>query len=110
MALWVTWLRAVLLFYRSVGVFTVAISGLILGKGLLPALLEGKGRGSLLLLVLIKLLTQPVVWYLAESMRPHQYWFYFNLGISRTSLWAGVVVLDTLLFIGLAVGLLALFS
>jgi hypothetical protein len=54
-------------------------------------------------LVLIKLLTGPVVWYLAERMRPHQYWFYYNLGLTRRRLWTGVAVLDTLLFVGAAV-------
>ncbi|HEX8504371.1 MAG TPA: hypothetical protein VF630_03305 [Hymenobacter sp.] len=31
-------------------------------------------------------------------MRPHQYWFYYNLGVSRRRLWAGVAVLDGLFF------------
>ena len=110
MAIWVTWLRAVLLFYRSVGAFTVAITGLILGAGLLPALQEGLGKGALPRVVLIKLMTGPVVWYLAERARPQQYWFYFNLGISRAGLWAGVWVLDGLLFIGLAMALISCYS
>ena len=97
-----SWLRAVGLFYRSVAPFTVGLSVLLVGGGLLPALFEGIAGGSLPLLVLIKLATAPVVWYLAEQTRPHQYWFYFNLGISRRRLWAGVFAVDTLLFIGLA--------
>ena len=96
------WLRAVGLFYRSVAPFTVGISVLMVGAGLLPALVEGVAGGSLPLLVLLKLLTAPVVWYLAERTRPHQYWFYFNLGISRRRLWAGVAAFDTLLFVALA--------
>ena len=110
MALLVTWFRAVILFYRSIAPFTLSISGLILGVGLLPALLEGEGQGGFPLVVLIKLGTGPVVWYLAEQARPHQYWFFYNLGISRRSLWAGVALLDTLLFVGAAQGLLAAIS
>jgi len=96
------WLRAVGLFYRSVAPFTVGISVLIVGAGLLPALVEGGASGSRPLLVLVKLATAPVVWYLAERTRPHQYWFYLNLGISRRRLWAGAAALDTLLFVALA--------
>ena len=102
MTILLTWLRAVGLFYRSVAPFTVGISVLLVGAGLLPALAEGAAGGSRLLLVLLKLVTMPVVWYLAEQARPHHYWFYFNLGVSRQRLWAGVAALDTLLFVALA--------
>ena len=102
MTFMLTWLRAVGLFYRSVAPFTVGLSALLVGAGLLPALFDGVAGGALPLLVLLKLGTAPVVWYLAERARPHQYWFYFNLGISRHHLWAGVAVLDTLLFVALA--------
>ena len=97
-----TWLRAVGLFYRSVAPFTGGLSVLLVTVGLLPALFAGAAGGSLPLLVLFKLGTAPAGWYLAEQARPHQYWFYFNLGISRRRLWAGVVAVDTLLFVGLA--------
>lgn len=102
MALLVTRLRAVLLFYRSVAPFMMGISGLILGAVLLPALLEGWSAGLLPGLLLIKLATAPVVWYLSEQLRPGQYWFYFNLGIPRQQLWGGVVVFDGLIFSGCA--------
>ena len=98
----VTRLRAVLLFYRGVAPFTVGISALILGAVLLPALLEGQAAGLLPALLLVKLATGPVVWYLSERTRPHQYWFYYNLGVSRRHLWVSVALLDGLLFLGLA--------
>ena len=97
-----TQVRAGFLFYRSVAWFTMGVSALILGAVLLPAIAEDRASGLLPALVLIKLLTGPVVWYLAERMRPHQYWFYYNLGLTRRRLWAGVAVLDTLLFVGAA--------
>jgi hypothetical protein len=97
-----TWLRAVGMFYRSVAPFTLGITALLLGAGQLPALLEGVATGSLPLLVLIKLSTLPAVWYLAERARPDQYWFFYNLGISRAALWLGVALADTALFTGLA--------
>ena len=93
-------LRAVGLFYRSVAPFMLGISGLLLGAVLLPALLEGFGHNLLLRLLLTKLATAPVVWYLSEQLRPGQYWFYFNLHISRRRLWASVVAADAALFLG----------
>ncbi len=101
---------AILLFYRSIAPFMLGISGLLLGALLVPALLEGRGGGLLPALLLIKLATAPVVWYLSEQLRPGQYWFYFNLNISRRRLWAGVVLLDGLVLLGGALlvrGLLA---
>ncbi len=53
-------------------------------------------------LLLAKLATTPVVWYLSEQLRPGQYWFYLNLNMSRRRLWAGVVALDGGLFLGAA--------
>lgn len=103
-------LQAVLLFYRSVVWFTASISALLLGAVLLPALHEGWAKGLLPRLLLIKWLTGPVVWYLAERSRPDQYWFYYNLGASRGSLWAGVAIVDTLLFLGLAVAVKVCYS
>ncbi|GAB3590609.1 hypothetical protein [Hymenobacter daeguensis] len=103
MMILLTRFRAGLLFYRSVAPFMLGISGLILAAVLLPAIYEGRARGIVPALLLAKLATAPVVWLLAERLRPHQYWFYFNLNISRRQLWSGVVVLDGLLFLGSAV-------
>ncbi|MBO0360085.1 hypothetical protein J0X19_19145 [Hymenobacter sp. BT186] len=50
--------------------------------------------------LLMKLVTYPVVWYLSGQMRPNQYWLYLNLHIAPWQLWAGVVLLDTGLFSG----------
>ena len=99
MTILVTQLRAVGLFYRSVAPFMLGISGLILLAVLLPATREGWSGGLLPALLLIKLATAPVVWYLSEQLRPGQYWLYFNLHISRRRLWAGVVALDDGVFL-----------
>ena len=104
------WARAVLLFYRGVAPFMLGLTALMLGGVLLPALREGSAQSLLPGLVLGKLATAPVVWYLAEQMRPDQYWFYYNLGVSRPRLWAGVVGLDGLLFAGLGVATKATYS
>jgi hypothetical protein len=94
-----TWMRAVGLFYRTIAPFTLGTSALLIGFVLVPLLFEGQDAGVLWpRLVLAKLLTGPAVWYLAEQMRPHQYWFYYNLGVSRCRLWAGVALLDGLFF------------
>ena len=99
MTILATQLRAVGLFYRSVAPFMLGISGLLLFAVLVPALLEGSTHGLISRLLLAKLATAPVVWYLAEQLRPGQYWFYFNLHISRRRLWVSVVALDTGLFL-----------
>jgi hypothetical protein len=96
-----TWMRAVGLFYRSIAPFMLACTGLIIGCVLVPLLLEGK-VGMLPAAALAKLLTLPAVWYLAEQLRPHQYWFYYNLGVSRARLWAGTALLDGAFFLLLA--------
>lgn len=92
--------RAVGLFYRSVAPFMLGISGLLLLAVLVPALLEGFTHDLTFRLLLAKLATAPMVWYLSEQLRPGQYWFYFNLNMSRRRLWAGVVALDAALFLG----------
>ena len=101
MTVLLTRLRAILLFYRSVAPFTLGITALLAGGVLVPLLHEGKAAGVLPTLVLVKLLTAPVVWYLAERTRPNQYWFYYNLGVSRWGLWTGIVMLDALFFVGI---------
>lgn len=110
MDLRVTQLKATLLFYRSVAPFMLGVSGLLLGAVLLPALLEGFGHNLLFRLLLAKLATAPVVWYLSEQLRPGQYWFYFNLHLSRRQLWAGVVLLDLCPFLASARLMQALLS
>ena len=110
MTILTTQLRAVGLFYRSVAPFMLGISGLLLGAVLLPALLEGFAHDLIFRLLLAKLATAPVVWYLSEQLRPGQYWFYFNLNVSRRRLWAGVVALDAALFLGGAVLLRAVLA
>ena len=111
MTILLTRLRAVLLFYRSVAPFMLLISALILWCVYsLPCSKAGPREGYWPQLVLIKLMTGPVVWYLAERMRPNQYWFYYNLGVSRRFLWGGVAVLDGLLFIGLMLVLNACYA
>ena len=100
MTILITQLRAVGLFYRSVAPFMLGISGLLLVAVLVPALLEGLTHGLISRLLLAKLATAPVVWYLSEQLRPGQYWLYFNLNVSRRRLWAGVVALDGALFLG----------
>jgi hypothetical protein len=103
-------LRAVLLFYRSVAPFMLGITALLIGVVQLPGLHEGWAKNALLTLLSIKLLTTPAVWYLAEQMRPNQYWLYFNLGLTRSFLWGSVAVLDGVLFLAPVAGLNALYA
>ncbi|WP_310392291.1 hypothetical protein [Hymenobacter sp.] len=107
---WLTQLRAVGLFYRSIAPFTLGITALLVLLVLLPLLHEGRAAGLLPRLAGAKLLTGPAVWYLAERARPQQYWFYYNLGVSRRHLWTGVAVIDGLLFVGATTATTALVS
>ena len=91
-----TYLRATGLFYRTIVPFSLFASVLVVG---LIAPFGGLRLGVGLLFS--KLVTFPVVWYLAEELRPHQYWLYLNLHVRPWQLWAGVVALDTLGFCGL---------
>ncbi|NML65328.1 hypothetical protein HHL22_08940 [Hymenobacter sp. RP-2-7] len=68
----------------------------------LPGVREGRVSGVPPGLVLAKLLSGLAVWYLANELRPQQYWFYYNLGLSRAWLWGGVAVLDGSLFMAAA--------
>jgi hypothetical protein len=103
-------LRAVLLFYRGAAPFMLGVTGLLIGCVQLPCLLAGWTKFSLPTLLFLKLLTMPAVWYLSERQRPHQYWFYFNMGLSRSLLWGNVVGLDGLLFLSLAATLDRVFA
>lgn len=96
--------HAIRLFYSSVAPALMGLSALIFLLGQLPPLLAGHAA-SLGRLVMLKLLAAPAVWYLSEQTKPHQYWLYFNMGLSRRALWGTVIGLDTLLFAGVAAGI-----
>lgn len=94
MAVWITRLRGIWLFYRGVAPVLLSISAALLLLVQLPGLREGWATGVPPGLVLAKLLSGLAVWYLANELRPQQYWFYYNLGLPRAWLWGGVAVLD----------------
>jgi hypothetical protein len=105
MGIWGARLRGIWLFYRGVAPVLLVISGLLLLVMQLPAMVQVPGATEERVsgvppgLVLAKLLSGLAVWYLANELRPHQYWFYYNLGLSRAWLWGGVAVLDGTLFL-----------
>ncbi|TGE06666.1 hypothetical protein [Hymenobacter fodinae] len=92
-----TYLRALGLFYRTVAPFAVVFSLLIFAVAAVGPF-PNWPLPLTLGLVLTKLSTFSVIWYLSEQLRPHQYWLYLNLHIAPWQLWAGVIVADTLLF------------
>jgi len=108
MRVWVTRLRGIGLFYRGVApVLLSSNAGLLLLLRLpvlvpLLGLREARVSGVPPGLVLAKLLSGLAVWYLVNELRPQQYWFYYNLGLSKAWLWGGVAVLDGALFLGAA--------
>ncbi|MGI4875015.1 MAG: hypothetical protein ACRYFX_27990 [Janthinobacterium lividum] len=100
--------RALWLFYRSVAPALAGISLLVFGLAQLPTLADGH-PASLVKLLVLKVLVTPAAWYLSERTRPHQYWLYLNLGLSRRVLWGSAIGLDALLFAGAAAGINSLF-
>lgn len=105
MAVWITRLRGIWLFYRGVAPVLLVISAALLLVMQLPVMMqvpglhEAGGTGVSPGLLLAKLLSGLAVWYLFNEMQPQRYWFYYNLGLSRAWLWGGVAVLDSSLFI-----------
>lgn len=105
MAVWITRLRGIWLFYRGVAPVLLVISAALLLVMQLPVMMqvpglhEAGGTGVSPGLLLAKLLSGLAVWYLFNEMQPQRYWFYYNLGLSRIWLWGGVAVLDSSLFI-----------
>ncbi len=87
------YLRATALFYRTVVPFTLVASLLVL-----LMLLPFGGLRWPSTLLLCKLATFPLVWYLTQQLRPHQYWLYLNLSVRPWQLWLAVGALDTLGF------------
>jgi hypothetical protein len=57
------------------------------------------GTGTLVMLVWFKLITQSFTFFLVNSLRRHEYYYYYNLGISRTQLWAVTLLADLLALI-----------
>lgn len=108
MAVWITRLRGIWLFYRGVAPVLLVISAALLLVMQLPVMMqvpglhEAGGTGVSPGLLLAKLLSGLAVWYLFNEMQSQRYWFYYNLGLSRTWLWGGVAVLDSSLFIVVA--------
>lgn len=92
--------RALFLFYRTqfsaLSLFSLLILGTSVPFGNWPLQLGVS-------VLLMKLVTFPVVWYLSGQMRPNQYWLYLNLHIAPWQLWVGIVLLDTGLFSGIVV-------
>jgi hypothetical protein len=105
MVVWVTRLRGIWLFYRGVASVLLFISVVLLLVMQLPVLVpllglrEERVSGVPPGLVLAKLLSGLAVWYLTNELRSQQYWFYYNLGLSKAWLWGGVAMLDGVLFL-----------
>ncbi|NVO85148.1 hypothetical protein [Hymenobacter terrestris] len=94
--------RAVGLFYQRLLPLTSLGSGLILGSAVLfgnwPLPLNAS-------VVLMKLSTFPLIWYVGQRTWPDQHWFYRNLHLAQWQLWAPLVVFDTVGF-AMLVGLI----
>ena len=85
MAVWITRLRGIWLFYRGVAPVLLVISAALLLVMQLPVMMqvpglhEAGGTGVSPGLLLAKLLSGLAVWYLFNEMQPQRYWFYYYL-------------------------------
>ncbi|MBG8555675.1 hypothetical protein [Hymenobacter guriensis] len=88
------YLKVLRVYYRSVLSLTLPISALVLAA---PLLMGTPLPSPLFLAVVQKMASFPALIYLIGQFRPQQYWLYRNLHLAPWQLWAGVIVLDTLL-------------
>ncbi|MGM9509590.1 hypothetical protein ACS5NO_17785 [Larkinella sp. GY13] len=96
-------LQAVFLFYRTFWVFSNLVSMGLIGVSLLK--IVEYFPLFLVYFLWFKLLSEVAVWYLVRKNYQPRFWFYHNLGLSETVLFAGAFVIDLLiafLLIGLA--------
>ena len=89
----ITRLRLILTFYRSYGY----ISGLIT----LACAIDVFSRESadISLMVMLKIVSLPVLLYLAHQFKQGEYTYYRNRGVTKQALWGGSAVLDLLIFL-----------
>jgi len=95
-------LRAIVLFYRTFWLFSNLVT-----LGLIGVSLEKIVNYFPLFFVYfwwIKLFSEAVVWYLTRQQYRAQFWFYHNLGLSETVLFAGAFGLDVLIALLLIFG------
>ena len=89
-------LRAILSFYFSFALFTGLIS---LGSwGIMETPLHQDFQRFLPLYILLKIITNSLIWYYLRSSNPGRLFFYANLGISEIRLFLTVFAMDIALF------------
>ncbi|WP_150878041.1 hypothetical protein [Larkinella humicola] len=96
-------LQAVFLFYRTFWVVSNLVTVGLIGVSLLK--LVEYFPLFLVYFLWFKLLSEVAVWYLVRKNYQPRFWFYHNLGLSETALFAGAFAIDLLiafLLIGLA--------
>jgi len=88
--------RLVLTFYRS---FVLASSTVTAVCGWL---VWTSGLAAFGVAVWIKVLSGAAIVYLVNRLKQRAYYYYFNLGFSKTALWISTLTLDFFIFIGAA--------
>ena len=85
-------LKAILLFYRGFCLITIMCS---LGNAYL---VHKEGLAMAFIVVFFtKILTNALVWYFYHTFLEEEFFFYYNLHISKSKLWAGAFIMDTFL-------------
>lgn len=85
----------VLFFYKSVYPVTLSISLLCLG------IFAAIGPASLKAILWFKVISFGVVVFHVENTRKQAFWYFYNLGLTRNTLWIGVVLIDFSIFFSL---------
>lgn len=89
-------LRAILYFYKSVGLVTAVISLVIWYLAKLP--LQENLEQFLLRYLIIKIITDILIWRYLRKHQAAKQFFYTNLGISELRLYGTVFILDLAVF------------
>lgn len=67
--------------------------------GVFHWLYPGYGWSPFMYLFWFKIVSMGLIWYATDQYRRHTYYYYFNLGFSKTFLWAVTLGLDFGLFL-----------
>jgi hypothetical protein len=93
-------LRAILSFYSSFAFVGFLLTAACLGT------LYSTGLAMFTLLFWLKVGTMWIIYYFTDNIKRKEYYYYDNLGISKSTLWIPALVLDFIVFMASMVALM----
>lgn len=86
-------LKLIFQFYRNFIIASFVITFIC------ALLFEQYGLKTLSVLLVFKLFSFLVIFYLTNEYKKKEYYYYFNLGLSKILLWGGALIFDFLFFL-----------